>query len=118
MRLPLGISVEEWWKTLDGLRGSDDIFTIGTPVPAYRADKNTPLVRAFLTAIRAQDGQPGFVVKSGTADMNTVGPVWKCPMVAYGPGDSSLDHTPREHLSLDEYHKTVLVLAHTLRELA
>ena len=24
--------------------------------------------------------------------VGVVGPVWQCPIVAYGPGDSSLDH--------------------------
>jgi LysW-gamma-L-lysine carboxypeptidase len=47
--------------------------------------------------------------------MNVVAPIWKCPVVAYGPGDSSLDHTPNEHLELDEYWKAVNVLEHTLR---
>ena len=46
--------------------------------------------------------------------MNVVGPVWQCPIVAYGPGDSSLDHTPNEHLSLDEYWKAVNVIEQTL----
>jgi LysW-gamma-L-lysine carboxypeptidase len=118
VRLPPGISIEQWWQTLDEMRGNDEIFTMGTPVPAYRAEKNTLLVRAFLAAIRAQSGQPGFVVKSGTADMNAVGPVWNCPILAYGPGDSSLDHTPRECLSLTEYRSAVQVLAHALRSLA
>ena len=71
-----------------------------------------PLVRSFLAAIRSVDStvQPGFVVKTGTSDMNVVGPIWRCPIVAYGPGDSALDHTPNEHLSLDEYWRAVLVL--------
>lgn len=43
-----------------------------------------------------------------------VAPVWKCPIVAYGPGDSALDHTPNEHLPLDEYWKAVNVIGHTL----
>ena len=46
--------------------------------------------------------------------MNIVAPVWQCPAVAYGPGDSSLDHTPNEHLSLDEYNQSVQVLTNTL----
>jgi LysW-gamma-L-lysine carboxypeptidase len=56
-------------------------------------------------------------VKTGTSDMNVVAPVWKCPIVAYGPGDSALDHTPHEHLDLDEYWRAVLVLEATLRQL-
>jgi LysW-gamma-L-lysine carboxypeptidase len=56
----------------------------------------------------------GFVLKTGTSDMNVVGPAWQCPIVAYGPGDSSLDHTPNEHLPLDEYWKAVNVIEQTL----
>jgi [amino group carrier protein]-lysine/ornithine hydrolase len=54
------------------------------------------------------------VLKSGTSDMNVVGPVWQCPIVAYGPGDSALDHTPNEHLSVDEYWKAAQVVEHTI----
>ena len=50
--------------------------------------------------------------------MNVVGPAWGCPILAYGPGDSSLDHTPNEHISLDEYWQAVLVLEQVLRNLA
>jgi len=39
-------------------------------------------------------------------------------MVAYGPGDSALDHTPDERLSLTEYQNAVQVLAHVLRALS
>jgi LysW-gamma-L-lysine carboxypeptidase len=38
--------------------------------------------------------------------------------VVYGPGDSSLDHTPNEHISLDDYQKAVDVLAEALSKLA
>lgn len=82
--------------------------------PAYRAAKNTSLVRAFVAAIRAQGGQPGFKVKTGTSDMNVVGPAWGCPIIAYGPGDSSLDHTPQEHIDLDEYRAAIDVLRKAL----
>jgi LysW-gamma-L-lysine carboxypeptidase len=77
-------------------------------------------VRSFLGAIRQVDAaaQPGFVVKTGTSDMNVVAPVWRCPILAYGPGDSALDHTPDEHLPLDEYWRAVMVLEQALRNLA
>lgn len=86
-------------------------------VAAYRGEKNTPLVRAFLAAIRAAGGQPGFTVKSGTSDMNIVAPLWGTPIVAYGPGDSALDHTPDEHILISEYHRAIEALAATLRAL-
>jgi LysW-gamma-L-lysine carboxypeptidase len=37
--------------------------------------------------------------------------------VAYGPGDSGLDHTPNEHIRLDEYWQAVLVLESALYRL-
>ena len=49
--------------------------------------------------------------------MNVVGPVWNCPILAYGPGDSALDHTPEEHLDLDEYLSAIEVLAEVLSRL-
>ena len=60
---------------------------------------------------------PRFVYKTGTSDMNVVGPVWQCPMLAYGPGDSTLDHTPDEHLHLDDYQRAIAVLAAALERL-
>jgi LysW-gamma-L-lysine carboxypeptidase len=84
---------------------------------AFRAEKNTPLVRAFLTAIRGQGGQPRFVLKTGTSDMNVVGPAWGCPILAYGPGDSALDHTPQERINLREYLQSIQILESALHTL-
>jgi len=90
-------------------------ITFSSEEPPFRADKNNPLVRAFLSAIRDGRGKPAFALKTGTADMNVVGPVWGCPIVAYGPGDSALDHTPNEHLGLAEYERAIEVLERALR---
>jgi LysW-gamma-L-lysine carboxypeptidase len=83
---------------------------------AWRGDRNNALVRSFLAGLRSVEPSQklGFVLKTGTSDMNVVGPAWQCPIVAYGPGDSSLDHTPNEHLPLDEYWKAVNVIEQTL----
>jgi LysW-gamma-L-lysine carboxypeptidase len=83
---------------------------------AWRGDRSNALVRSFLAGLRSHEAgaQLGFVLKTGTSDMNVVAPIWKCPIVAYGPGDSSLDHTPNEHLELDEYWKSINVLEKTL----
>jgi LysW-gamma-L-lysine carboxypeptidase len=82
--------------------------------PPFQAEKNTLLVRAMLRAIRSKGGKPRFKLKTGTADMNIVGPAWGCPIIAYGPGDSSLDHTPNEHVWIDEFLKGIDVLASAL----
>ena len=47
-----------------------------------------------------QGGTPRFTLKLGTSDMTVVGPAWGCPIVTYGPGDASLDHTPEERIVL------------------
>ena len=84
---------------------------------AHQAAKNSSLVRAFLPAIRERGGSPRFVVKPGTSDMNVVGPAWGCPILAYGPGDSALDHTPEEQIDLDEYRTAIIVLTSALARL-
>ena len=78
-------------------------------VPAYVAPKNNLLIRSFISAIRELGGTPRFKRKTGTSDMNVVAPVWNCPILAYGPGDSSLDHTSQERISLEEYSLAIEV---------
>jgi LysW-gamma-L-lysine carboxypeptidase len=86
--------------------------------PPFEAAKNNPLVRAMLRAIRAEAGRPRFKLKTGTSDMNIVGPAWHCPIIAYGPGDSSLDHTPDEHVEIPEFLRAIDILSHALQTLA
>jgi [amino group carrier protein]-lysine/ornithine hydrolase len=85
---------------------------------AVRAEKNTPVVRALLTGIRDTGGTPRFKMKTGTSDMNILAPAWGCPALAYGPGDSTLDHTPDEAIDLGEFQRGVEVLTSALHQLA
>lgn len=116
-RLPLNITPQAWYAALEEIAAGETIERRGFPVPAWKCEKNTKLVRAFVSAIRSHGGEPRFVYKTGTADLNIVAPVWKCPAVVYGPGDSALDHTPREHIRLSEYRKAVDVLVAALLKL-
>ncbi|HVO43947.1 MAG TPA: [LysW]-lysine hydrolase [Aggregatilineales bacterium] len=86
--------------------------------PAYKCDPRSPLVRLFNNAIRDAGGKPGYLYKTGTSDMNVVGPVWSCPLLAYGPGNSTLDHTPEEHIELEEYHRAIEVVTGVLCSLS
>lgn len=85
---------------------------------AHATDRNDPVVRALSGAIREAGARPRPKLKTGTADLNVVGPVWQCPIAAYGPGDSALDHTPGEHLHLDEYVRSIEVLRRAIESLA
>ena len=114
LRVPPGINLNEV-ETLMCEQVQDAELKMVEGCAAYRAEKNTPLVRSFLSAIRQHGGSPTFTVKSGTSDMNLVAPVWQCPTTAYGPGDSDLDHTPHEHILISEYQRAVRILADVLR---
>ncbi|MFY1824752.1 M20/M25/M40 family metallo-hydrolase [Myxococcus fulvus] len=81
---------------------------------AVSAEGNDPLTRAFKQSIRERGARPTLRVKTGTSDWNTVADTWAVPTVAYGPGDSALDHTPDEHIELGEYEEGVAVLARVL----
>ncbi len=116
LRLPPELSVTEVARLLSRL-AEDGELRLVDGIECFRGEKNTPLVRVFLAAIRQQGGKPGFLVKTGTSDMNLVGPAWNCPILAYGPGNSNLDHTPDEHISITEYLASVRVLREVLQSL-
>ena len=120
VRLPPDLPPDAWYALLAAVIEpfaaiQVSIKPTGYAIPAYTAGKNTPLVRAMLKGIRDTGGEPGFVLKTGTADLNIVAPAWACPAVAYGPGDSSLDHTPDEHIELEEYDRARRVLVEALK---
>jgi LysW-gamma-L-lysine carboxypeptidase len=116
LRLPVGIDVAALEQAMREWRHRAELSFPYSEQP-FRANKNTPVVRALLRAIRSVDGRPRFKLKTGTSDMNVVGPAWGCPIAAYGPGDASLDHTPGERIDVAEFRRGVEVLVHALREL-
>jgi len=87
-------------------------------VPAVQASPSNPLVAAFNQALRAEGARPQHRKRSGTSDMNILGPAWKCPILAYGPGDSKLDHTPHEVLDFDDFRKAVRILKAAIAQLS
>ena len=116
IRLPEDLTPNAATALLRTLAGDATVSVLGA-VPAFRAARTSPLARAFVGALRTEDLPARFVVKTGTSDMNLVGPAWNCPIVTYGPGDASLDHTPDEHIVLDDYLRAVRVLDHALHRL-
>ncbi len=116
-RLPPSFTPDQVLDAIHALAAPDSDLQGYSAEYTYLGDKNNALVRGMLAAIRAQGDQPGFVLKGGTSDMNVVGVTWTCPIIAYGPGDSNLDHTPDEHIALDEYARAVGTLRHLIEHL-
>ena len=118
-RLPPGYDTTDLRTQLERWADEDGAhLSFSGEEAAFQGTRTTPLARAFIAAIRATGGQPSFKRKTGTSDMNVVGPVWGPNIVAYGPGDARLDHTPQEHIHIAEYIHAINVLELVLRELA
>ncbi len=115
LRLPPGVAPMSLAREFSAANGAS-VNARGAE-RAFTGERNSMLSRLFRRAIRAAGGAPRFVYKTGTSDMNVVGPVWNCPILAYGPGDSALDHTPQEHIDLDEYLQAIDVLTRVLESI-
>ena len=113
----LRTQLQEWAGEREKNEHEAGVLTFTGEEAAFQSPRTTPLARALSRAIRATGQQPTFKHKTGTSDMNVVGPIWGENIVAYGPGDSRLDHTPQEHIMLDEYLHAIDVLEQTLRAL-
>lgn len=108
-RLPIDFNYEKLVSFVESLSKEGKISWYGYEKPIL-AEKNNKLVRAFLNSIRNFDGKPRFKKKVGTSDMNILGHFWDVPILAYGPGEGVVSHTPNEHLDLDDFKKAVDVL--------
>lgn len=115
-RLPPDVSPEGLEAEIREILGGEGL-RFYSHTPTYAAPRDTSLSRFFRAAIRAEGGTPAFVYKTGTSDMNIAGPTWNCPILAYGAGDSSLDHTPHEHIDLNEYLRAIRVLTRVIESL-
>ncbi|AGB15046.1 N-acetyl-ornithine/N-acetyl-lysine deacetylase [Halovivax ruber XH-70] len=111
VRVPPGLSVETVESTLASVTADfAGGLELTDAIPPVMTSPRTSVARAFRVAIRAADSDPRLLRKTGTSDMNVFAAAWDRPMVTYGPGDSSLDHAPDEHLSLAAYDRSIAVL--------
>lgn len=93
------------------------IGALSSEEPA-RTERTSALARSFARAIGEAGGRATFLLKSGTSDMNVLAPAWRCPILAYGPGDSAYDHTPIERLRLEDHARAIAVIRGVLRRAA
>jgi [amino group carrier protein]-lysine/ornithine hydrolase len=116
VRLPPGLSTAEVLRRLpaEPVRPRLRLLVRIEPTEVARTD---PVVAALERAIRAEGGRPTLRRRAGTSDLNVVAARWGARGAAYGPGDSRLDHTAREALSLAELHRSVAVLRRAIADL-
>ncbi len=84
----------------------------------FEVDRHSPIVRALSWSIRKLRHKPATLLrKTGTGDMNVLGRAKGIPVVTYGPGDSRLDHTPNEHIDIQEYLDSIQVYQEAITKL-
>jgi [amino group carrier protein]-lysine/ornithine hydrolase len=88
-------------------------------VEPFEANKSSPLVHVLSSSVRKVLGKPATLLrKTGTGDMNLLGKAMNLPIVTYGPGDGHLDHTPDEHIEINEYLQAIQIYKETLLKLS
>jgi LysW-gamma-L-lysine carboxypeptidase len=117
-RLPTRIAPHELEHKIRNIPDPPTRLTFSGHTPAFRAARDNDVASALAAAIRDENLTPRPQLKTGTADMNIVAPIWNCPIAAYGPGDSALDHTPREHINLDEFTQSIRILTRAIEMLS
>ncbi len=112
MRIPVGLSIDQ---VLSELREEIKKFRAENPeskvefhiddsVEPFETSIRSPIAQAFNGAIKDVYQEPAkYIRKTGTGDMNILGHELKVPVITYGPGDSHLDHSPREKIDLQEF---------------
>jgi LysW-gamma-L-lysine carboxypeptidase len=109
-RLPVWLGAEDAERAARAASSEPTSLRAFGHTPAHREGRSCEPALALSAAITDQGGRARPVVKTGTSDMNTLAVRWSCPIVAYGAGDSSLDHTPEERVSIEEFVRSTRVV--------
>ncbi len=113
VRVPPSISPGKVADIFRKLAPGNVSVKVDESLPGVETDMNHPLCRAMVGAMRESGMHPRYVKKHGSADMNIT--IHEgIPTIAYGPGDSSLDHTPNEVVLLKDYEKAIEVVKKTM----
>ncbi|MEO8899066.1 MAG: M20/M25/M40 family metallo-hydrolase [Candidatus Dormibacter sp.] len=116
VRIPGGVAVDAILAQLSGLLGDAHLKVVSACEPVA-VSRGNPVARALARAITVAGGRPRYTTKTGTSDLNVVLPAWGCAAAVYGPGDCSLDHTPRESIDVGELRRGADVLEAAVRSL-
>ena len=109
VRLPPSIKNASVVRKFRSLAPQNVSLSVQESISGVETDTNHPLCRAMVSSMRDLALAPRYVKKSGSADMNITSRAG-IPTIAYGPGDSSLDHTPNEVIDIADYKRAIAVL--------
>ncbi|WP_322906963.1 M20/M25/M40 family metallo-hydrolase [Paenibacillus campi] len=110
LRIPPDYDMEQLKQFIQTIQG-DAIIHYSELTPAVLKPRDSLAARALLSSIRSFGLTPKVKVKTGTSDMNIVHEKLPLvPMIAYGPGDSILDHAPNECIVIEEYKAAIQIL--------
>lgn len=99
-------------------QGVNAFYSILDETEPFEAPHTSPLVRALtLGILDVEKARPQLIRKTGTGDMNIIGNSLNIPVVTYGPGDPHASHTIDEHVSTDEYLRSIEVFKRMLYHL-
>ena len=85
-------------------------------VDPVKVSVNSPAVKAVMKGLIKQGIKPFIVRKAGTSDMNILKNITQS-IVTYGPGDSKLEHTELEKITLDEIYIGIQTYLNAIEEL-
>ncbi|GGZ01557.1 M20/M25/M40 family metallo-hydrolase [Streptomyces poonensis] len=117
VRVPPSLGLDRLLASLPAVDTGPVRLDVLRATPGAVTSRSSALVRAFQRAFHSVGISPRHLLKKGSSDMNTLATTWHgVPMVAYGPGDSALDHTPHERVHADEFRQALAVLAAAIGE--
>ncbi|QIW23023.1 N-acetyl-lysine deacetylase [Sulfolobus sp. S-194] len=85
-------------------------------IEPVKVDVNSNIVKAVMRGIIKQGYKPKLARKAGTSDMNILKNISK-EIVTYGPGNSMLEHTNNEKISIDEIFIALTTYINAIEEL-
>jgi LysW-gamma-L-lysine carboxypeptidase len=116
IRVPQRLALADLLAVLENAIVAPVHLKVLRATPYVSTPRSSALVSAFDGAFRAVGTEPCFVVKKGGSDMSTMAMTGhRVPMVAYGPGDPKLDHTPHERIDAAEFRRARTVLTAAVR---
>ncbi|BFH73211.1 N-acetyl-lysine deacetylase [Sulfurisphaera javensis] len=91
-------------------------ISIVEDIEPVKVSANSELVKSLMRGLIKQGHKPRLARKAGTSDMNILKNITQ-EIATYGPGNSSLEHTDNEKISIDEIFIALNTYINAIEEL-